>query len=65
MQNNIVRVIRDLGQDLAAFQDPYSRDIYVSPGTSFSGRTRDGGISLQADYDLSAVKLTSITGYRG
>ena len=64
-QNNIIRVIRDLGQDLTAFNDPYNRNISVSRGTSFRGRTRDGGLSLQADYDLGAAKLTSITGYRG
>ena len=37
----------------------------MSRDTSFRGKFRDGGVSLQADYDLGAVKLTSITGYRG
>ncbi|MBO9623032.1 MAG: TonB-dependent receptor [Sphingomonas sp.] len=63
-QNNIVRVLRDLGQPMAAFSDPYSRDIYVSPGRSYSGITKDWGVSLQVDWDLGGAKLTSITGYR-
>ncbi|MDQ3074325.1 MAG: TonB-dependent receptor [Pseudomonadota bacterium] len=63
--NNIINVLRDLGQDLGAFQDPYSRDVSVSRGRGYGGKTRDGGISLQADYDLGGAKITSITGYRG
>ena len=64
-QNNIVRVLRDLGQNLDAFNDPYSRDISVSPGRSYAGKTKDGGISLEAKYDFGGVELTSITAYRG
>jgi outer membrane receptor protein involved in Fe transport len=63
-QNNIVRVLRDLGQSLDAFQDPYSRDISVTPGRSYGGKTTDGGVSLQADYDFGGATLTSITAYR-
>ena len=63
--NNIVNVLRDLGQPLAGLQSPgYSRNIYVSPGRSFSGVTRDYGFSGQIDYDLGGAKLTSITAYR-
>ncbi len=64
-QNNIVRVLRDLGQDLDAFEDPFSRDISVTSGRSYKGKTTDGGLSMQVDYDLGGAKLTSITGYRG
>ena len=64
LENNIVRVLRDLGQDLGAFQDPFSRDVSVSRGRGYDGKTKDGGISLQADYDLGGAKLTSITAYR-
>jgi outer membrane receptor protein involved in Fe transport len=62
--NNIINVLRDLGQPLRGFNQGYSREIYVSPGRSFSGETTDYGVSLQADYDLGGAKLTSITGYR-
>ena len=64
-QNNIVRVLRDLGQNLGAFSDPYSRDISVTPGRSYAGKTKDGGVSLEVNYDFGGAKLTSITAYRG
>lgn len=63
-QNNIVRVLRDLGQPMAAFTNPYSRNLYVSAGRSYAGTTKDWGGSVQVDWTLGNVKLTSITGYR-
>ena len=62
--NNIINVLRDLGQDLSALDNGWNRDISVSPGRSYKGKTTDGGVSLQADYDLGGAQLTSITGYR-
>ncbi len=63
--NNIVNVLRDLGQPLAAIQTPgYSRNLSVSPGRSYKGITRDYGFSGQVDYSLGSTKLTSITAYR-
>lgn len=62
--NNIVRVLRDLGQPMAAFSNPYSRNLYVSKGRSYGGITEDWGGSVQLDWNLGNVKLTSITGYR-
>ncbi|MFZ1479039.1 MAG: TonB-dependent receptor [Sphingorhabdus sp.] len=62
--NNIINVLRDLGQPLAAFNPGYTREISSSVGRSFAGKTTDGGISAQIDYDLGGAKLTSITGYR-
>ena len=41
--NNIINVLRDLGQPLAGFSNPYSRTIYVSPGRTFVGNTEDWG----------------------
>jgi len=63
-QNNIVRVLLDLGQPAAAFTDPYSRNIFVTPGRSYGGKTTDGGVSLEANYDFGGATLTSITAYR-
>jgi outer membrane receptor protein involved in Fe transport len=62
--NNIINVLRDLGQPLAGFSDPYSRNIYVSPGRSYEGTTEDWGVSLEVNWDLGGANLTSITGYR-
>ncbi|WP_332817272.1 TonB-dependent receptor [Sphingopyxis sp.] len=62
--NNIINVLRDLGQPLAAFNQGYSRNISVSPGRSYAGKTKDYGFSGQIDYDFGGATLTSITGYR-
>lgn len=62
--NNMVNVLRDLGQNVAAFDQGYSRNISVSPGRSFAGKTRDWGLSGQVDWNFGDVKLTSITAYR-
>jgi iron complex outermembrane recepter protein len=62
--NNIINVLRDLGQPLAGFNPGYDRTIYVSPGRSYSGRTKDYGVSGQIDHDFGGVRLTSITAYR-
>jgi iron complex outermembrane receptor protein len=63
--NNIINVLNALGTPLAAFNDPFSRDIYVSPGRDYEGDTRDWGLSAEVSYDLSPnVSLTSITAYR-
>ena len=62
--NNIINVLRDLGQSLSSFSQGYARDISVSAGRSFAGKTTDGGLSAEIKWDLGAANLTSITGYR-
>lgn len=62
--NNIVRVLRDLGQPMAAFNNAYSRNVYVTPGRTYGGITEDWGGSVQVDWTLGGATLTSITGYR-
>ncbi|WP_086606563.1 TonB-dependent receptor [Erythrobacter donghaensis] len=62
--NNIINVLRDLGQDLGAFNQGYGRAISVTPGRSFAGQTKDYGVSGQIDWDFGNVRLTSITAYR-
>jgi len=62
--NNIINVLRDLGQPLAAFNQGYGRNISVSPNRVFSGETKDYGFSGQIDYDFGGATLTSITAYR-
>lgn len=62
--NNIVNVLRDLGQPLAAFNQGYGRKISVSPNRVFTGETKDYGFSGQIDYNLGGATLTSITAYR-
>ncbi len=62
--NNIINVLRDLGQPLAAFNQGYGRKISVSPNRVFTGKTKDYGFSGQIDYDFGGATLTSITAYR-
>jgi iron complex outermembrane recepter protein len=62
--NNIVNVIRDLGQSLTAFNQGYSRDVSVTRGRSFSGKTTDGGISMEIKAPLGGANVTFITAYR-
>lgn len=62
--NNIINVLRDLGQSLSAFNQGYGRNLSVSPGRSYAGETKDYGFSGQIDYDFGGATLTSITGYR-
>ena len=62
--NNIINVLRDLGQPVTAYDNMFSRNIYVTPGRSYAGKTTDGGVSLQMDYEMGGATLTSITGYR-
>jgi outer membrane receptor protein involved in Fe transport len=63
--NNIINVLRDLGTPAIAFNDPFSRNIYVTPGRTYEGDTRDWGLSAEVNYDLgTSATLTSITAYR-
>ncbi len=62
--NNIINVLRDLGQPLGAFNQGYSRDVSVSANREFAGETKDYGFSGQIDYDFGGATLTSITAYR-
>ncbi len=62
--NNIINVLRDLGQGLGAFNQGYGRNISISPNRVFTGKTKDYGFSGQIDYDFGNATLTSITAYR-
>ncbi len=62
--NNIINVLRDLGQPIGSFNQGYSRDVSVSANRSFFGKTKDYGFSGQIDYDFGGANLTSITAYR-
>ncbi len=62
--NNIINVLRDLGQGLGAFNQGYGRNISISPNRVFTGDTKDYGFSGQIDYDFGNATLTSITAYR-
>ena len=63
--NPIIPILLGLGQDPRALtQSTFDRDIYPTAGRSYQGNTEDWGISGELNYQLGAVTLTSITGYR-
>jgi outer membrane receptor protein involved in Fe transport len=63
--NRIVSVLQSLGGLVTnPPQDPFNRDVTVTPGRTYRNDTEDYGVSAQVDYDLGGANLTSITGYR-
>jgi outer membrane receptor protein involved in Fe transport len=63
-KNTIINALLGLGEPAAAFSNPYSRNIYPTPGRSYKGITRDWGVSAEVDWNLGGANLTSITAYR-
>ncbi|WP_309661831.1 TonB-dependent receptor [Sphingomonas sp.] len=64
--NRVIDVLTSLGGLFPSRSDPFKRDIAITPGTSYKGKTTDWGLSMQADWDVAAnTNLTSITAYRG
>ncbi|WP_033920015.1 TonB-dependent receptor [Sphingomonas sp. 37zxx] len=62
--NNIINVLTALGQNPAAFNQGYSRNVSVTPGRDYSSGSEDWGISGQIDWRFGDISLTSITAYR-
>ena len=44
--------------------DPFARDVSITPGRDYASDVKDGGISGEAVYDMGWGELTSITAYR-
>jgi outer membrane receptor protein involved in Fe transport len=44
--------------------DPYKRDISITPGRDYRSDVHDGGVSAEINYDFGAAQLTSISAYR-
>ena len=63
--NRIVQVLRSLG-GLVTYppQDPFSRNVTVSPGLTYRNTTRDWGVSGEINYEFGGATLTSISAYR-
>ncbi len=62
--NRIVDILTSLGNVFPTPGDPYSRQVAVTPGRTYRNTTTDWGGSGELDWNLGAVKLTSITAYR-
>lgn len=62
--NNIINVLTALGQNPAAFNQGYSRNVSVTPGRDYASNSEDYGFSGQVDWTFGDTTLTSITAYR-
>ena len=45
-------------------ENPYNRNVTVTPGRTFRNTTNDAGVSGELNYKIGGATLTSITAYR-
>lgn len=62
--NNIINVLTALGQNPALFNSGWERTASVTAGKPYEGKTTDGGVSGELNWDFGGAQLTSITAYR-
>ena len=64
--NSIAGLVRSLGgvYNVPTDGKKYAYLTALTPGVGYGQRTRDWGVSAEANWDLGAGTLTSITGYR-
>ena len=60
--STIAAILTGLGGVI--LDDPYDREISVTPGRSFNQDVVDYGASLEVTYDFGGAELTSISAYR-
>ena len=69
LPSSIERIIEGLtssidGQHGLVLDDPFDRDITLTPGRSYNADVEDFGVSLEGSYDFGGAELTSISAYR-
>jgi iron complex outermembrane recepter protein len=63
--NRIVDILRRAGGQVTyPPQNPYRRQVEISPGRTFRNETEDYGGSAEVNWDFGGATLTSITAYR-
>jgi iron complex outermembrane receptor protein len=63
--NRIVDVLRSLGGRVTyPAQNPYDREVTISPGRTYRNTTKDYGVSGELNWSFGGATLTSITAYR-
>jgi outer membrane receptor protein involved in Fe transport len=60
--STIAAIERGLGAIIN--DDPYDRDVSITPGRSYNSDVVDYGLSAEINYDFGGAELTSITAYR-
>ncbi|QYE36004.1 TonB-dependent receptor [Polymorphobacter sp. PAMC 29334] len=64
--NSLIPIINALGGVInqSTGSTPFSRFDSITPGVNYHQRSKDYGLSGEVNWDLGAVKLTSISAYR-
>jgi iron complex outermembrane recepter protein len=62
--SRVVDILTSFGGIFPTPGDRFSRQVAVTPGRTYDGKTTDGGISGELNWELGNVSLTSITAYR-
>ena len=60
--SSIAALERALGATI--LDDPFERDIAITPGRNYRQDVEDWGVSAEAVYDFGGAELTSISAYR-
>ncbi|MBJ7253761.1 MAG: TonB-dependent receptor [Sphingomonadaceae bacterium] len=62
--NRVVNILNGFGAVFPTPNDRFSRQVAISPGRTLGGKTTDGGISGELNWNFGGANLTSITAYR-
>ena len=62
--SRVVDILTSFGAIFPDPNDPYSRRVAITPGRTYGGKTTDGGVSAELNWNLGGASLTSITAYR-
>jgi iron complex outermembrane receptor protein len=62
LPSSIAAIERGLGAIIN--DDPYDREVSITPGRSYNSDVVDYGVSAEINYDFGGAELTSITAYR-
>ena len=60
--STIAGILRGLGAELN--DDPFDREMSITPGRNYDSDVKDGGLSAEVVYDFGGAELTSITAWR-
>jgi iron complex outermembrane recepter protein len=62
--NRVINILNGFGAVFPTPNDRFSRQVAITPGRTLDGKTTDGGVSAELNWDLGGANLTSITAYR-
>jgi iron complex outermembrane recepter protein len=62
--NRVINILNGFGAVFPTPNDRFSRQVAITPGRTLDGKTTDGGVSAELNWDFGGANLTSITAYR-